>query len=140
MRIETNFISLSHYACKADHTTLGAYGERIMLLWLTLLGFNVSYTGDQQGYDILLNGNIRLEIKSARKNKRKNYWQFCLTKRDHCNISNSDVVMLLLIGKFGRVDVYMIPSDLLAGQKQIKLSANSSKWIEYRIVNSGATE
>lgn len=111
-----------------------------MLLWLTLLGFNVSYTGDQKGYDILLNGNTRIEIKSARKNKRKNYWQFCLTKRGHCNVNNSDVVVFLLIGKYGRVDVYMIPTELLAGQKQIKLHANSSKWTEYRIINSGATE
>lgn len=106
---------------KAQRT--GLLGEHIVKRKIERLGYDVLWTAKLDvGYDLLVNNTLRVEVKTARLSKG-NYYQFCLTKCGHADITKSDVVVLQCIQPNGCIVCFVVPTHVIATRKQIKISA-----------------
>lgn len=106
----------------AQHT--GYLGEKLTQRKIESLGIDVLYTANLDvGYDLLVENTLRVEVKTARKNKRNQY-QFCLTKLGHANINHADCVILNCVLCLGYIVSYVIPVSELGGRNQITLPGN----------------
>lgn len=109
-------------SAKARRQRLGFMGEVLAFKYLETLGHKVEYTGQYGvGYDLLASG-LRIEVKTAQLNKRKNY-QVSLSKKNHSDIKKSDVLIVLCVGYAGKVTPLIIPTDEISENKQLTISA-----------------
>lgn len=107
---------------------LGKQGELYAKRNLERLGLNVLLTAELDlGYDLLINDSLKVEVKTARLNSRKKY-QFCLTKRDHADIRKSDVVIFQCINSDGSITTFVVPTTIVANNKQLTVSGNLSNY------------
>lgn len=110
---------------------VGLYGEIYIFLELLRL-FPYCETIHQPGSysgDILL-GKTKIEVKTARKNKRGNY-QFNLYKSGHTDFTHAEIVILVSLNLDTSPHVYVIPTELLGHRKQITITPNSSTYDQY---------
>lgn len=104
---------------------LGAMGEFEAINALKRAGYaaekqSVKHAGDLRVTDKNTGEIYKVEVKTARKNKRGK-WQFCLEKRGKTSTMYSDYVILLCISLAGHATQYLIPSSLLEGKKSITI-------------------
>jgi hypothetical protein len=88
----------------------------------------LGYSGDAN-----LSGTS-IEIKTATVNKRGEY-RVCLIKNDRYGYADfrvSAYVLIQLINDSGKITLYLIPTIILLGQKNICMSANSRKYKAYK--------
>lgn len=103
---------------------IGKQGELYAKRKIERLGADVLYTADLDvGYDLLVNDTLKIEIKTARKNKRGQY-QFCLNKLDHANVNKADILILQCVVDLGYIVSYTLPVSELGGRNQITLPGN----------------
>lgn len=118
---------------------LGWQGEKRTCAYLRKLGLRVKHMPYAGGYDLLAEGHLRVEIKTARLNKDGKY-RFTLYRETDSGIkqnhNESDIVILNCIGKDYCVTSFVIPISIISNQHRITISGNVSgykgKYVSYR--------
>lgn len=123
--------------------TLGLVGEQYARIMLEAHGYLVDVNKDRLCGDLRVvcpSGQVlRVEVKSTKLNKDGRF-QFCITRRTKSgyiktSCANCDAVMLLGVTASGRVEIYIIPSQVIANYSIVKFSPKLSanhKWKQYR--------
>lgn len=119
--------------------SLGVKAETWAASWFRKQGFDVSHPS--QGSDLVLvhrdTGQVaRVEVKSSRRSKVRNQWQFCLYKTEHTTTYISDYLLLLPVVDGGVVP-FLIPVDELSGVKTITMAhplVYQGRYAVYRLV------
>lgn len=107
---------------------IGYLGEMLVKRKIESLGVDVLWTAQLDvGYDLLVGNTLKVEVKTARKNKRGQF-QFCLTKLDHADIQKADCVILQCMVCLNCVVSYTIPVSALGARHQITLSGNINSY------------
>lgn len=73
--------------------------------------------------DILLD-DIKIEVKTATLNSR-GYYQINLRKHKHCDISHSDILIIVLLNDDTDNRIYIMPTYVVGDRRQLTLSKNS---------------
>lgn len=103
---------------------LGLLGEKIAKRNLEKFGLDVLLVSELSlGYDLLVNDVLKVEVKTARMNKRGSF-QFCLTKSDHTDIRKSDIVILQCIFPNGCIETFVVPTIIVKNNSQITIRGN----------------
>lgn len=93
-------------------------------------GFNCELTKAGYPYDILVNGNIKIDVKCGnlcRDFGNKSYYTFNLEKKNPtCDI----YICYCLDNEFVK-KVYVIPSCVMSGKTQLSVGAKKSKYDKY---------
>ena len=125
-----------------SRNNLGYAGEMYAKQQLERLGLNVLYTGKLGvGYDLLVNGVLKVEIKTALLNNEERY-QFSLRKdstdvQKFADVRKADIVILQCVGNTGNVTSFVMPTIAVYNNKQVKITSDPSsyagKFAKYRI-------
>lgn len=121
---------------------LGAAGEVWALKWLGSFGWNVQLK--EAGSDLVLVNNLgelsTIEVKTARRTKGYEQWQFCLYKSRKTDYRVSDYLILLALLGSQRVVPFVVPTSELGNIQKITISHPlyySGRYAKYRLVNVG---
>jgi hypothetical protein len=112
-----------------NSSTIGLHGENLAKQGLRNAGLSVRLTAYNARYlsDLYVNKKYRVEVKTAKENKRSGYYKICLNKHDKhgmTTLSHADFVLIQLISNAGLVHIFFIPASELVGKKSINLSLN----------------
>ncbi|MGL5380116.1 hypothetical protein [Clostridium sp.] len=111
---------------KESETSFGNEYELIVKEILEELGYQVEKMTTKHSYDLLVNDNIKIDIKTARYYKQKDGSKFhsCnLEKRYH----NCDIFICVGINENEDIEkVLVIPSKYLMNKKQLSIGVTSS--------------
>lgn len=115
-----------------SESEFGNYFEEIAIdEILENTGFLSLHTNVRYPYDLLTNGNIKVDIKASKKVKNKNsimpYYSFNLEKRE----PTCDIFVFYCLNEDIKIEKrVIIPSCLLSGKTQISMGG-LSKWDAY---------
>lgn len=103
--------------------------ERICAEILTANGYECKHTPPRYPYDILVNGNIKIDVKSSNlyKGKTGDYYTFRLEKA----MPTCDIFVCFCINENGATTVYVIPSCVVSGLVQLSIGKTDSKYNKY---------
>lgn len=121
-------------------TCVGQMGEMLAFKLFEQSGYEVSsaskYKGDLKVIDTTTGETFNVEVKTARKAKSRRRWQFLLRKEGKQDHRHSDYVLLLPVLDSGTVIPFLIPTSVLADQRQCVITGHprttSGKLAVYR--------
>ena len=122
-------LNLKIVDCESE---FGSYFEELAIDEILFnTGFSSLHTNIRYPYDILTNGNIKIDVKASKKVKNKNvnlpYHSFNLEKRE----PTCDIFIFYCLDDDLKIEKrIIIPSCLLAGKTQIGIGG-LSKWDAY---------
>lgn len=103
-------------------TCVGQMGEMLAFKLFEQSGYQVSSgskrKGDLKVTDTTTGETFNVEVKTARKAKLRKRWQFILYKANKTDHRHSDYVLLLPVLDSGTVIPFLIPTSVLADQRQ----------------------
>lgn len=120
----------------------GRHGERIAKLLLEQRGHKVRYYGGTNGFDLLVNNQVTVDVKSALmggRGGRKGYcWQFSLQRYNERYVET--IVLLLCFNSSITNDpiaVFVIPGEETVGIRKISITSRDprtykGKWARHR--------
>lgn len=126
--VRDNFRSIS-FAGKARPAIVGYFGEILALKHFQHIGMIAEYKGDCGiGYDLLINGSLKVEVKTATKGKDGRY-NFALSKsagdvKRFQDITKSDLVLLQCVVECGEIITFAVPTIVLQNNKYAKIGGN----------------
>lgn len=111
---------------KESETSLGNEYEFIVKEILEELGYDVEKMTTKHPYDLLINDNIKIDVKASRyyENKKEGvkYHTFNLEKKYH----NCDIFICICLNDSEDIEKFLIiPSKYLMGKKQLSVGVNS---------------
>lgn len=123
-----------HYAnelgleIKKSETEFGKINESFVDTLLKQKGYSTRRMPQNHPYDILLNDNIKIDVKASRLYRGKNgsFYAFNLEKE----YPTCDVFILVAI-KDDNKKIYVVPSVAVSGQVQISIGGTNSKYNIY---------
>jgi len=98
--------------------------------YLESLGYDSKLTKTRHPYDIIVNGNIKIDVKSSNlfHGKAGNYYTFNLEKTN----PTCDIFVCYCINEKDDVQkIYVIPSCVLSGKSQLSIGKETSKYDKY---------
>lgn len=111
---------------KYSETFLGVEGEKTIAEVLNAKGFDVKTTTTRHPYDLLVNGCVKVDVKTA----KTSYIRGCpihayrLAKRDHtCDF--------YIFYEYDTLRVYVVPAHKCQGQVQVEMGYNSKLYAKY---------
>lgn len=111
---------------KYSETALGIEGERTIAGYLESQGFEVKPTSVKHPYDLLINGCIKVDVKTA----KTSYIQGCpihayrLGKKDHtCDF--------YIFYEWDTLKTYVVPAYKCQGQVQVEMGKNPRPYGKY---------
>lgn len=111
---------------KYSETWLGVEGEKQIAGVLEVKGYEVKPTSTKHPYDLLVNGCIKVDVKTA----KTSYIRGCpvhayrLAKRDHtCDF--------YIFYEADTLKVYVVPAHKCQGQVQVEMGNNSKPYAKY---------
>lgn len=124
-----------HYAkelgleIKKSETEFGKTNESLIDTLLKQKGYSTQRMPQNHPYDILINNNIKIDVKASRLYKGKNgsFYAFNLEK-EH---PTCDVFILVAINDDNNKKIYVVPSVVVSGQSQISIGEINSKYNSY---------
>jgi hypothetical protein len=90
---------------------------------LALAGYFPRLVSSYAPFDILVNENIRIEVKTAHRSKR-GYYKFALYKKNHADHTHSDIIILLCIDDDNIVYPYIVPTRVLFHNKHFAITSH----------------
>lgn len=123
--------------------TLGMVGEQYARIMCEAHGYLADIDHNRSCGDLRVvcpSGQVlRVEVKAARIGK-DGYFQFCVTRRTKkgyikTSCTNCDALMMLGVTASGRIEIYIVPSQMCQNYSIIKFSPKLSanhKWKQYR--------
>lgn len=126
---QTKWANILGLEIKQSDTQFGQKYEKFMYEYLTEYGFECELTGVRCPYDILVDGCVKVDVKTSKITKIREYnaYSFRLAKAMH----TCDVYVLLGLDGFGNIKKYVIPAHEVNGQVQICISTTNSKYDKY---------
>lgn len=118
------------YDVKNSETKCGYEIEKTIEKILENMGHECELTGVRHPYDILVDGCVKIDVKSARKTKvhGSNAYSFGLAKRQQ----TCDVYIAVCLGSESDIEkIYVIPAHIMTGKKQLCLGVGHSKYDTY---------
>lgn len=115
---------------KTCESKLGYEYECECLSYLTsAFGYNCEFTMARYPYDILVNGNIKVDVKSSNlyRGPQGNFYTFNLEKEK----PTCDIFVCYCIDDGKTEKVYVIPSCVLSGHTQLSIGQIKSKYDKY---------
>lgn len=105
---------------KSSDTKLGDEWEYKIKNVLEEMGYKVDKMSTRHPYDLLINDNIKIDIKVSNLTKY-NYFTFNLSKPYH----NCDIFICVCVDENEILKTLIIPSKILMGIKQLSVGINS---------------
>lgn len=117
---------------QSKHYDIGNAGEKLAIAMLQDAGFKAykpegKHAGDIHAVDRHTGEIFTIEVKTSSYSETSKKWQFCLNKGKHTSISHSAYVLLICVSKTG-LFTYLIPSDFLAGMKQLSITSRPESY------------
>ena len=112
---------------KQSETLLGYMVEAEVKGLLEALGFQCELTSTKHPYDILVNGCVKIDVKSARKSKVQNsdVYSFGLAKQQ----PTCDIYIAVCLDDNKCIErFYVIPAHIMAGKTQLCIGVHQSKY------------
>lgn len=112
---------------KESESKLGIRFEKYIAELLEKQGFKTELTTVKFPYDILVNGRVKIDVKTGRKveSKAGKYYTFNLEKKQQ----TCDVCIAVCINSEKEVEkVYVIPASVMNGKTQLSVGLNHSKY------------
>lgn len=111
---------------KHSDTKLGIEGERLVATCLKTLGFKVETTSIKYPYDLLIDGCIKIDVKTANTSYVRGYpiHSYRLAKGQ----PTCDFYVFL---EADTKRIYVVPSSKLSGQVQVGMGIGSSPYAKY---------
>ena len=112
---------------KKSETALGIHGEQVMADVLRGLGFTVEATSVKHPYDLLIDGCVKVDVKTA----NTSYVRGCpvhayrLAKKQHtCDFyvffeNDTDAI-------------YVVPAHVCTGQVQVEMGSGSKRYAKFK--------
>lgn len=113
---------------KSCESKLGYEYECECMHELISLGYDVEFTKARYPYDLIANGNIKIDVKCSNlyQGKYGNFYTFNLEKA----MPTCDVFVCYCLNENSR-KVYVIPSCVLSGKTQLSIGETRSKYDKY---------
>ena len=111
---------------KYSETALGIQGEKDIAMWLESLGFDVKLTSIKHPYDLLVNGCVKVDVKTANTSMIRGcpVHAYRLAKKDHtCDF--------YIFYEADTLKVYVVPAYKCQGQIQVEMGNNSKPYVKY---------
>ena len=114
----------------------GVLGEFLVLNKLANLGYNTDWKGGHNEYDILVDDKLRVEVKIASLDEKRNRFQFSMCR--NLDRLNADIAILVCWIDDEHYWCYVIPAGKIpSGQKKIDITSHPdsyqgkwSRWID----------
>lgn len=113
---------------KSCESKIGYEYECQCFNFLTSMGYDVEFTKARYPYDLIANGNIKIDVKCSNlyHGKFGNYYTFNLEKP----MPTCDVFVCYCVNE-NIQKIYVIPSCVLSGKTQLSIGENHSKYDKY---------
>lgn len=111
---------------KHSDTLLGVEGEKTIANILETKGFDVKLTSVKHPYDLLINGCVKVDVKTAKVSSVRGYpiHSYRLAKRDHtCDF--------YIFYEYDTLKVYVVPAYKCQGQVQVGMGIGSKVYQKY---------
>lgn len=114
---------------KKSETEFGKTNESFINDLLKHKGYSTQRMPQNHPYDILVNNNIKVDVKASRLYRGKNgsFYSFNLEKE----YPTCDVFVLVAIDDYDNKKMYVLPSAIVSGQNQISVGSKNSKYNIY---------
>lgn len=114
---------------KSCESKIGYEYECECMSTLTTMGYDCELTKSRYPYDILANGNIKIDVKVSNlyKSNRGNFYTFNLEK----SMPTCDIFVCYCINDNKDINTFVIPSCVLSGKTQLSVGAEKSKYDKY---------
>ena len=112
-----------------SETAFGHEYERKCISELIRLGYHCEHTSTRYPYDILINGNIKIDVKTSNlfQGKGGMYYTFNLGKK----MPTCDIFVCYCVNRAETVKTYVIPSSVLSGKSQLSIGKEKSQYDKY---------
>lgn len=116
-------------AVKNFETQCGYEVENMIAKILESMGHECKLTSVRHPYDILVDGCVKIDVKSARKTKVRgsDVYSFGLGKKQQ----TCDAYIAVCLGEDDIEKIYVIPAHIMTGKQQLCLGAGQSKYDIY---------
>lgn len=111
---------MSDFFSQFTTNELGVFGEKHAESVLRLLGFTAVKV--PQGTDLLIEGKLRVEVKTIRQGKDKTY-SATLRKAKHQNLDVSDLLLLQIV-ESDIIHSFLVPVREIPQVKRIKITSS----------------
>ena len=111
---------------KHSETLLGVRGENLIADYLESKGFTVKQTSAKHPYDLLVNGCVKVDVKTANTSHVRGYpvHAYRLSKRDHtCDF--------YIFFEADTLRSYVVPAHKCHGQVQVDMGKDSKRYADY---------
>lgn len=111
---------------KRSDTAVGIEGERTVANFLESQGFEVKLTSVRHPYDLLVNGCVKIDVKTAKTSYVRGYpiHSYRLAKQDHtCDF--------YVFYEYDTLKMYVVPAYKCQGQVQVGMGINSKAYQKY---------
>ena len=111
---------------KESETKVGLIAERAIKERVSQMGFDVELTGFKHPYDLLVDGCVKVDVKTAHKSKIHgcDVYAYRLAKPQQ----TCDVYVFCEMDKNEIVKTYVVPSAIISGQVQVEMGIGSTKY------------
>ena len=112
---------------KKSETGLGFEMEKHAMNELIKLGNKCELTSTRFPYDLLVNGRVKIDVKTGNKTKAHgyNFYSFNLEKKQQ----TCDLYIVYCLGENKNIEkTYIIPAHIMTGKSQLSLGLDSSKY------------
>lgn len=114
---------------KKSETEFGKANEMFVKELLGQRGYSIEKMNQNHPYDILINNNVKIDVKASRLYKGENgcFYAFNLEKE----YPTCDIFVLVAIDDDDSKKIYVLPSAMVSGQTQISVGSIKSKYDVY---------
>lgn len=115
---------------KESESKLGIKYEKKVIQILENLGFSAEHTSMRHPYDILVNGRVKIDVKVANTSyvRGSKVYSFNLERSLH----SCDLYVAIALNDNKKVmKIYVIPSSVMNGKKQLTVGVTKSKYDSY---------
>lgn len=111
---------------KRCESKMGHEYECMCKRYLTIMGYNCEFTSARYPYDILVNDNIKIDVKSGKLHQYENgkFFTFNIEKE----MPTCDIYVCYCVNKNDVDRVYVIPSCIISGITQLSIGEKTSKY------------
>lgn len=112
---------------KQSETGLGILMERYARNELLEKGYECELTSTKFPYDLLVNGRVKIDVKTGRKTRTHGYgfYSFSLEKKQQ----TCDLYIVYCLGENKNIEkTYIIPAHIMTGKSQLSLGLAHSKY------------
>ena len=114
---------------KTCESKIGFEYECECMSYLAALGYDCELTKARYPYDVIANGNIKIDVKCSNlyHGRQGNFYTFNLEKA----MPTCDVFVCYCVDNGKTQKIYVIPSCVLSGKTQLSIGENKSKYDRY---------